>query len=322
MLYQNFPLSDVTPGQRFEHFSSLVNRLFSPTRCRLPKRPPEPFYGAVDTVKLERLAIANVATSAVSVDRLRSHIGQINEGSCLVKFQLAGQSSFEQCGQVAHLLPGDFVICSNTEPYRLRFDGPYRMSVLAIDEVTANRMLRNREQLLGQRMPAEDPSCALLSSFVANVAGKLSALPETMAERVEHTIIDLLGGVVTARTQSGVPVRQPAAQTLMAVKQFIETNLCDRRLGPAMIASNFAISTRYLHKLFSAEPDTVTRYIRSRRLAACHAMLQDPAARHMTITEIAIHWGFYDLSHLTHAFSERYGRCPSAVRAGGDSPAA
>ncbi len=320
MLYQSFPLSKVAPGQRFEHFSGLVNRLFSPTRCQLPKKQPEAFNGAVDTARLDHLAIANVATSAVRVDRLPSHIAQINEGSCLVKFQLAGQSRFEQCGHVAHLLPGDFVICSNTEPYRLRFDGAYRMSVLAIDETTANRMLRNREQLLGQRMPAEDPSCALLSSFVANVAGKLSSLPEAMAERVEHTIIDLLGGVVTARTQSGTPVRQPAVQTLLAVKQFIDSQLCNRRLGPAMIATNFGISTRYLHKLFSAEPETVTRYIRSQRLAACHAMLQDPAAGHMTITEIAMHWGFYDLSHLTHAFSERYGRCPSAVRAGGNLP--
>lgn len=314
-MYETFPVADIAPNERFDYFSGLVDNLFSPTLCEASIESRQSFRCDIETTEIGQLRIANVATDALCVSRRRRDIARIAHAPYLVKFQLQGESLFTQRGNEAHLRPGDFVICSTAEPYRLRFDGPYQMSVLAVADNTMQRMLRNIDQLLGQRMPGDDPSCGLLSSFVSVVVDKIDSLPGPMAERVETNLLDLLGGVVSARTETSAISRQPAVDTLIKVRGFINDNLRNRRLGPAMVASAFGISTRYLHKLFSGEPETLTRYIRHRRLEACHQTLCDPAAQSMSITEIALHWGFYDLSHMTRAFSAQFGVAPSAFRA-------
>ncbi|MEM9531558.1 MAG: helix-turn-helix domain-containing protein [Pseudomonadota bacterium] len=317
MIYQSFPLADVRPSRRFENFSELVSELFSPARCTLPRRPAAEFRCAVETADLGQLKVANVSSGALKVDRLPRHIAQIDVPTCMVKFQIHGHAVLKQRGREAQLSPGDFVLCSNAEPYHLNFDGPYQVAVLAIPTPRLKNLVRNVDDLLGLRMPAADPSCALVSEFVASVTGKIHQLPEAMVQRVENNILDLLIGAIATRCRTSGGERLSARQTLEAIKRYIENNLCDRSLGPVAIAHQFGISTRYLHKLFSSEPETVTRTIRSRRLNASCKMLLDPRQEHLSITEIALHWGFYDLSQMTHAYQERFGLSPSSMRARG-----
>jgi AraC-like DNA-binding protein len=42
------------------------------------------------------------------------------------------------------------------------------------------------------------------------------------------------------------------------------------------VAAAFGISTRYLHRLFEREHETVAQYIRDRRLERCRLLLLDP----------------------------------------------
>src|SRR5690606_13681828 len=107
--------------------------------------------------------------------------------------------------------------------------------------------------------------------------------------------------------------RTPEAQ-LRRIKRFIIQNLRMRHLGPAMIARNFGISTRYLHKLFAGEKHTVTRLVRAERLDACRRALSDPTYAEMSITDIALHWGFYDLPHMSRCFRETYRVTPRELR--------
>ncbi len=315
MVYQSYALTKTPRKERFDHFSAVVDDLFSPALCQQLTQPKK-FSAHVDAADLGDVKIASVSSSALSVQRRPQDIAKISSAPFLVKFQMAGESLFSQRGNDAHLRPGDFVIGSAAEPYNLRFDGPYQMSVLAVASSTMQRMMRNPEDILGRRMPASDPCCSLLSSFVANVVEKMPELPVQMAERVETNILDLLGGVIGTHTDKQHTQRKPALEQLLNVKGYVRDNLRNRRLGPAMIAEALGVSTRYVHKLFASEPTTLARYIRALRLQGCHDMLLDAEHQSMSITEIALHWGFYDLSHMTRAFSKKYGIAPSALRSG------
>ena len=314
-MYQSYALAKTPRKERFDRFVDVVDDLFSPSLCERSTRHTK-FRARIDAADLGDVKIASISTSALRVHRRPQDIAQISSAPFLVKFQLAGESLFSQRGNDAHLRPGDFVIGSAAEPYQLQFDGPYQMSVLAVAEATMQRMMRNPEDILGKRMPASDPCCSLLSSFVANVVEKMPELPVQMAKRVETNILDLLGGVIGAHTDKLHTQRKPALEQLRNVKGYIQDNLRNRRLGPAMIAEALGVSTRYVHKLFASEPTTLARYIRALRLERCHEMLLDEAHQSMSITEIALHWGFYDLSHMTRAFSERFGIAPSGLRLG------
>lgn len=316
-MHQSYALAPIAPRERFEYFASLVDEVFCPMRCK-PRGAPEKFAARLESTDLGSIALARVSTSPVTVTRRFTDVARIADPPYLVKFQLCGESRWSQRGREVHLRPGDFVIASTAEPYRLEFMGPYDMPVLAVPGSVMRELTSDPERFLGWRMPAEDASCGLLSSFVAGVVSRLPRLPAPMAERVETNILDLLGGVLKAHDGTD-PARTPEEQ-IRQIKRFIARVLRDRNLGPAMVARAFGFSTRYIHKLFAREELTLNRYIRAERLKACRHMLADPRFTHLSITEIALYWGFYDLPHMSRCFRESFGVAPKDFRVGEESP--
>ena len=272
------------------------------------------FRGSIASAKIGEVRLAVVSTSPVHVRRRRCDIARIGEAPYLIKFQLSGEAYWSQRGKDVHLRTGDFVICSTAEPYTLRFERPYQMPVLAIAERTMKHLTPHPEQFLGRRMAREDASCSLLCGFVSQVVSKLSVLPERMVERAETNILDLLGGVLSVHSDNTATNRQMPEQLLKNMKGFIASNLRNQRLGPAMVAETYGVSIRYLHKLFASEELTLTKHIRMCRVEACRKALANPAMSDVSITDIALHWGFYDLPHMTNSFREAYGETPRSYR--------
>ena len=314
-MYESFPVAAVPKAERYDYFVSVVDQLFCPMETE-PLGDPRDFQGRIDASAFGQVQLACVETSPVLVQRRTRDIGRLTTAPYLIKFQLEGEAHWSQRGKDVHLRPGDFVICSTAEPYSLRFDGPYRMPVLALAEGTMRRLTPHPDRFLGERMPGDDACCGLLSSFVADVVRSMAALPAPMVERVETNILDLLGGVLSARAGGNEIERVPSADLIRRMKGFVRDNLRNRRLGPAMVAGAFGVSTRYVHKLFASEAETLARYVRSQRLEASRRMLSDPSFSQMSITDIALYWGFYDLSHMTRSFRGAFGVSPRDYRAG------
>lgn len=310
-MYQSFPISTIRQEERFDYFLSVIDDVFCPMHCA-PGGSADRFIAQLDAADMGVLRLARISTSPVAVTRRPRDIARIQDPPYLLKFQIRGEARWSQRGREVHLRPGDFVIASTAEPYRLDLVTPHEMLVLAVPGVTMRRLASDPEQFLGRRMPAEDAACGLLSSFVVQAAKRLPRLPESMAERVQSNVLDLLGGVLDAH--AGSPVHRSRETQLRRVKRFIARNLRLKNLGPEMIAQAFGISTRYLHKVFADEEETITRHIRSERLRACQRALADPACDGFSITDIALQWGFYDLPHMTRCFREAYGITPREFR--------
>lgn len=310
-MYQSFPISKIRREERFDYFLSVIDEVFCPMHCA-PVDSADRFLASLDAAELGDLRLARISTSPVAVSRRPRDIARIDDPPFLLKFQIRGEARWSQRGRQVHLRPSDFVIASTAEPYRLDLTAAHEMLVLAVPGTTMRGLTADPEQFLGRRMPAEDAACGLLSSFVIQVARRLPRLPEAMAERVRTNVLDLLGGVLDARGTSKVD-RSREAQ-LRRIRRFIDQNLRLRHLGPEMIAQAFGISTRYLHKLFVDEEQTVASHIRSQRLRACRQALADPACADTSITDIALQWGFYDLPHMTRCFRAAYGITPTEFR--------
>jgi AraC-like DNA-binding protein len=316
-MYQAYPLATQQPKDRFAFFQSVVEDVFCPMEVQPRVAAWQTFSGSVEVAHLGSVGLARVATSACMVRRRRQDIQRIAEAPYLVKFQSRGESLWSQRDREVHLHPGDFVVCSTAEPYSLQFFDSFEMPVLAIRPEIMKRLTPDPEQFLGIRFCGQEADCGLLSSFVAQVASRIGALQGPMIRRAEANIIDLLGGVLTARAQSA-PLS--AAQHLALIKAYIAEHLGDRDLSPASVARAFRVSSRYIHTLFESEPITVGRYIRSLRVAACRRALGESGNERHTLTELAVTWGFYDHSHMSRAFREELGMTPSEVRESGTGP--
>jgi AraC family transcriptional activator of tynA and feaB len=105
------------------------------------------------------------------------------------------------------------------------------------------------------------------------------------------------------------------AETIIAIKKYIESHLDDPSLGPPALAVRFGISLRYLHLLFARFGTTVSRWILYRRLERCRRELA-VAGPHKNITEVAFGCGFNDAAHFSRVFKNRYGVTPREYRAG------
>jgi AraC-like DNA-binding protein len=94
----------------------------------------------------------------------------------------------------------------------------------------------------------------------------------------------------------------------------VALHLRDPQLSVAQIATALNCSKRHLYNAFASEPHTLASYIQHQRLDACLRDLQPTHAATRPITEIALHWGFNNLSHFSRVFRERTGQSPSEFR--------
>lgn len=306
-MFRSYPIVERSQRERIDYFKGLVDDVFCPMDVDPPRSARESFAARVDSAQFGGVQLVRVASGAMSVRRRAEHIARIPRPPYLVKFQLKGESLWSQRGREVHARPGDFVICSTAEPYSLTFQGDFDMPVLVVPGNTMRRLTPDPDQFLGRRMAGHEADCGLLSSFVAQIVTRMHALPEPFVHRVEANVLDLLGAVLSARTRGTNLSRE---QHLAQVKAFIQDHLHDRDLGATTLAKAFSVSTRLIHALFETETMTVGRYIRALRVRGCRNALQAADPKRVSLTDLALQWGFYDLSHMTRCFREEYGEPP------------
>ncbi len=91
-------------------------------------------------------------------------------------------------------------------------------------------------------------------------------------------------------------------------------HLRDPELTVEQIAHALNCSKRHLYNAFGEEDQTLASYIQHLRLEACLRELQHPMAQTRPITDIALSWGFNNLSHFSRVFREHTGQSPSEFR--------
>jgi AraC-like DNA-binding protein len=99
---------------------------------------------------------------------------------------------------------------------------------------------------------------------------------------------------------------------LPQVRRHIERHLGDADLSPSSIAAANAISVRTLHAMFGNTGESVSAFIRRRRMESSR---DDLCARpHASIIDIAWRWGFKSPSHFSRVFKETFGAAPHELR--------
>jgi AraC-like DNA-binding protein len=101
---------------------------------------------------------------------------------------------------------------------------------------------------------------------------------------------------------------------LLRICAFIEGQLGDYELEVSSIAAAHYISVRYLQKLFEEEGQTVTRWIRDRRIEHCRMDLANAALVHMPVSVIAARRGLRSPAHFSRLFKENFGLAPGEYR--------
>jgi len=228
------------------------------------------------------------------------------EGKCLVR----------QHEQELSLSPGEGVFARSDQPLMFGAKENYRV-------VNATLPVRAFELLVGKRdglsftvVRAGQGVIKLLHSYVELVCSQ-TLLDPAACQLAEAHIQDLAALAFGADREAAAIAegRGLRAARIAAIKQDIAQHLGRADLSVSSVAKRQGISPVYLRKLLDSEGTSYSELVRGWRLARAHRLLCDPAMGSKTITDIALHVGFSDLSYFNRCFRRRFGASPREVRA-------
>src|ERR1700759_455411 len=206
------------------------------------------------------------------------------------------------------LLRGDFSLSDTRRPYEV-ICGPGRAEPVQMMTFmfppTLLPLSRNRlRQLAAVPFPAGAGLGEVPSHFLLQLPRNIYHYSPAEAARLSTAALEVLGTRLAheldAHDWDTPEARRHALLT--TVQAFIQNNLGDPGLSPAMIASAHHMSLRSLHQLFHDEGLTVAGWVRKRRLECCRHDLSAPALAARPVAAIAARWGFPGPGDFSRAF--------------------
>jgi AraC-like DNA-binding protein len=274
------------------------------------------FAGSIRSDWIGRLMVAEVASTAQDIQRTRREISRSDNQYFQIGMVYHGVGRVAQDGREAVLGPGDYAVYETTRPFRWTFDADWDAGVFTLPRGSVALSESESRLLTARRLDGQAGITGVVSRFLRDLGRNADSLSGAQSERVLADVTDLVLTLLSDWADGSDAVRSSVQRSLVVrIKDHIDRRLADPTLGPVEIAAAVNISTRYLHKLFAAEQQSVSQYIRRLRLERCRRDLLDPRLADRPVSAIAFRWGFGDLSGFNRAFRATFGATPREVRA-------
>jgi AraC-like DNA-binding protein len=313
----------VPPPERLDFWSESSRDAYHPVQIRSPE--PDRFWARMWGYELGPITIFRIVAAANTMIRTSRAIAT-GDPECLhLEVILRGQMNAAQEGRTGIARSGDVISYETSHPAVFRADRPFESLVVRVPKSLLGPEAARISALTAIALPGSEQLPGAAAAFFQRLAAELAA--ETIGAEHVPAAVGRVVDVIRSLYCGPRPVREPErlrsrAEILLTIESFIERNLGDPALEPAVIARASYISPRYLHKLFEAEGTTVCRWIRATRLERCADDLRDPALAHQTMLAIATHWGLPGAQHFSRAFRGAYGCSPREYRRGAHRHAA
>ncbi|MEY8215212.1 MAG: helix-turn-helix domain-containing protein [Colwellia sp.] len=299
-----------------DSFNHEISNSFCPMSCSaVSPLKKDQFNASLSSKRLNRFSLAHVSSNPLVAKRSKLDIARVTDAYYLIKFQLTGNCSTKHYGREARLAPGDFVICSSSEPYQLEFQTSYQQAVFAMPQLALQEMFQTPDDYLGLRMANEEPTNGMLAQFVYSLSQRIDKLNPEALQSMEANLVDLL--ITSLKNQKNSHkkiIESSPEQHLQRIKRMINMHIKDFRLSVNFIAQTENISKRYLHMLFKSQNISVSKYIQQLRLEGCYKDLTNTEFNHISVSNVALAWGFGDLSHFNRCFKGQYSHTPRQIR--------
>ena len=145
---------------------------------------------------------------------------------------------------------------------------------------------------------------------LASVAREKSHIDE---QCVSEATLQLVANLLRCSVEIGV-VSGSRERLLRELRDYVSNNIHRTDLSPKLVASEFGLSVRYIHKLFRETDESMMRFVRAERLEAARADLLDPYFKDLSITEISYKFAFSDSGNFSRIFKEKFGVSPKEYR--------
>ncbi|MFT6288902.1 MAG: AraC-like DNA-binding protein [Alcanivorax sp.] len=306
--------TDLKVDERFDYWREIICDEFVKLDCE--NVAGGDFFGELrGGVAVGNLQFSEVMSNPQLVERSKSQISKSTESDFLISFQIEKRGLVSQNGRQALLTPGSFALYDSTQPYTLTFNERFHQLIVQMPKEILSRHLMNPEQYTAIPISGQTGLGAVLRNFIFSLAKELRNVQQAPVELSENLV-----NMIAMAFSSSVMLDQIGDNSIVReslkrrILQYIENNLCNSELSNQQVAEAQNISTRYLHKLFQGETETIHSLILNKRLEKSAMLLKDPAYAGHSIERVAYSVGFSSPAHFSRAFKKRFGQSPRECR--------
>jgi AraC family transcriptional regulator, positive regulator of tynA and feaB len=225
-------------------------------------------------------------------------------------FQRRGRSSLVQAANEGTIQPGYGVLYDARRPFEDRLYGPEQRSEVLIATVPATSLLRARpdaERLCARPVPLSGTVARAISASVRTAI----ELPDAAPEQDEADIVEYLAALL--RLASGANHELGRSSLFGLLDIYLKANTAALRSAP-VIAREFSISERTLHRIFADRGTTFERHVLHLRVEQFRKLLCHISLSKLSIASLATQCGFADAAHATRTFKAVFGITPRDYR--------
>lgn len=308
--------NDVAPFDRREWLEDVVRREYTRVVITPPKNGQ--LFNEMTFFDWDRLRLSLVRSNQITLNRLAYEPSHISQDNYFGVVSLGGDYRLEQDGREAVLQPGDLTIYDATRPHRIQCNNNYAKLIVSIPRAMMRDRLAGVEHCTALRIPGVTGIGAVAGGFIRNAAQQAQHMDTSSFNTLADNAVDLFTLALASVRPQDFMLSRSRSLSLQRVKDFVERNLANPELDTAAIAAGTGFSPRYINDLFRDADASLMRYVWQRRLENCHKDMLSPLHTGRKVSEIALRWGFNDLSHFSRAFRQRFGCAPRELC---DSPA-
>ncbi len=229
-----------------------------------------------------------------------------------IVYAAEGDAQLDVGGRIIDLKSGMFTITDSARPMTLDIPSSFRQIYFIFPKNRVLSVFPFVEEFVGVPLGRDQGLLSFFLDHLSSIEHHLGTFEDVHAVTVLNATLDLLA--MTLSSLDADRMITPRERQLTRLKAYMEAKLRESDLDIATIAAENGINVRYLHKIFAGTGVTVSNWIRKRRLEMCRRDLDASALARRSVTEIALRWGFNDMSHFSKAFRREFGMGPREYR--------
>lgn len=296
-------------------WQQMASEVFVPLRLT---QMSERFHWAVSGYDFGDVALSDIRLAEHSVERAAADIDSKRSNYFLLSLQIDGLAKFRYTEGESWVGPGDCILYDASTPYAWDFQTPMRQHVIRLPRALLHSRVPNASRLTGQRLTSLDGMASVFANSFSSAVRTASSLQHEDRSQLTDALMILLGQALGSQLGGKFQGEQEDgsnARKFARIEAYFDAHLTDDNLSVGRLCQVFAITPKTLHRLFKASAgESPMRMLQRKRLERAAADLKDPLKSDVSITQIAMRYGFCDAAHFSSRFKKHFGKSPSGAR--------